>query len=321
MHAIKALGAVISNLLGVLGFRPVESLVVVAVQDGEAGCVMRLDLSDAASPDAPERLADLVVGGGAQGAVAVFVSAENASCAMCAVEFGEQARQLSAALERRGAQLLDAVVVDRIEAGGRWRCVDNCGKGGIVDDPATSAAAAAAVVAGLRLYGSREELKATVAVDVARAAVLEPLLAGAGGPVEDVVAAVRAAVALVRRVGEGAVLSDVELAAVGAMLVDLRVRDALMTLIDCEEAGAADQLWSQLVQVLPQPFRSEALVLKSHAAYVRGEGPLAGVCLEAVQAEDPTHRMAELLDTALQSGVRPEAIRGLTAGLPPAMSV
>ena len=156
MHAIKALGAVISNLLGVLGFRPVESLVVVAVQDGEAGCVMRLDLSDAASPYAPERLADLVVGGGAQGAVAVFVSAENASCAMCAVEFGEQARQLSAALERRGAQLLDAVVVDRIEAGGRWRCVDNCGKGGIVDDPATSAAAAAAVVAGLRLYGSRE---------------------------------------------------------------------------------------------------------------------------------------------------------------------
>lgn len=321
MHAIKALGAVISNLLGVLGFRPAESLVVVAVQDGEAGCVMRLDLSDAASPDAPDRLADLVVGGGAQGAVAVFVSAENASCAMCAVEFGEQARKLSAALERRGAQLLDAVVVDRIEAGGRWRCVDNCGKGGIVDDPATSAAAAAAVVAGHRMYGSREELKATVAVDVARAAVLAPMLAGAGGPVEDVATAVRAAVALVRRVGEGTVLSDAELAAVGAMLVDLRVRDALMTLVDCDEAGAADQLWSQLVRVLPQPFRSEALVLKSHAAYVRGEGPLAGVCLEAVQAEDPTHRMAELLDTALQSGVRPEAIRGLTAALPPAVSV
>ena len=31
MHAIKALGAVISNLVGVLGFKPVESLVVVAV--------------------------------------------------------------------------------------------------------------------------------------------------------------------------------------------------------------------------------------------------------------------------------------------------
>lgn len=49
--------------------------------------------------------------------MAVFVSAEGASCAMCADEFTEQARNLSAALERRGAQLLDAVVVDHIEAG------------------------------------------------------------------------------------------------------------------------------------------------------------------------------------------------------------
>lgn len=321
MHAIKALGAVISNLFGVLGFRPVESLVVVAVQDGEAGCVMRLDLADAASPDAPERLADLVVRGGADGAVAVFVSADNASCALCAVEFGEQARELSAALGRRGAQLLDAVVVDRIEAGGQWRCVDNCGKGGALDDPATSVAAAAAVAAGHRMYGSREELKATVAVDVARAATLAPMLAGMSGRVDDVAVAVRAAVAAVRRVGAGEVLSDAELAGVGATLVDLRVRDALMTLIDCDEAGAAEQLWSQLVQVLPQPFRSEALCLRSFSAYVRGEGPLAGVCLEAIQAENPTHRMAGLLDTALQNGVRPEAIRGLTANLPPAVSV
>uniref|UniRef100_A0A5Q5BT71 DUF4192 domain-containing protein n=2 Tax=unclassified Mycobacterium TaxID=2642494 RepID=A0A5Q5BT71_MYCSS len=321
MHAIKALGSIIENLLGVLGFRPVESLVTVTVQGGEVGCVMRLDLADAALPDAPEQLADLAARSGADGVVAVFVSAESTACAMCADEFRDQARNLSVALERRGMELLDAVVVDQVAAGGQWRCVDNCGVSGILGDPSASAAAAAAVAAGHRMYGSREEMKATVAVDVARTAVLAPMLAGAGGPVEDVAVAVRAAVALVRRVGEGAVLSDAELAAVGAMLVDLRVRDALMTLVDCDEAGAAEQLWSQLVPVLPQPFRSEALVLKSHAAYVRGEGPLAGVCLEAVQAEDPTHRMAELLDTALQSGVRPEAIRGLTAALPPAVSV
>ncbi len=45
------------------------------------------------------------------------------------------------------------------------------------------------------------------------------------------------------------------------------------------------------------------------------------MCIDAVQADDPTHRMAKLLDTALQSGVRPEEIRGLTAALPPAVSV
>lgn len=321
MHAIKGLSAVISNLLGILGFRPVESLVVVSVQGGEAGSVMRLDLSDATSPDVPEQLADLVVRAGGDAAVAVFVSAEGASCAMCADEFTEQARNLSAALERRGAQLLDAVVVDHIEAGGRWRCVDNCGKGGVLDDPAISAAAAAAVVAGHRMYGSREELRATVAVDVARATSLAPMLVGVSGCVDDVAVAVRSAVAAVRRVGVGEVLSDAELASVGSTLVDLRVRDALMTLIDSDEAGAAEQLWSQLVQVLPQPFRSEALCMLAHASYVTGAGPVAGMCLEAIRAETPNHRMAALLDTALQNGVRPEAIRGLTASLPPAVSV
>lgn len=322
MHAIKALGTVISSLVGVLGFRPVESLVLAAMQGGEMGCVMRLDLTDAALPDAPQRLADLSVRGGAEGVVAVFVSADSAACSMCSEELRDLARKLSAALEHRGVLLLDAVVVDRIEAGGRWHCVDNCGVSGILDgDPVTSAMAVAAVVAGRRMYGSREELKATVAVDAARAAALAPMLAGRGGPVDDVAVAVRAAVAAVRRVGDGAALSDDELADVGATLVDVRVRDALFTLVDSDEAAAAEMLWSQLARVLPQPFRSEALCLLSHAAYVRGEGPLAGVCLEEVQAENPTHRMAGLLDTALQGGMRPEAILGLTAALPRAVSV
>ena len=38
-------------------------------------------------------------------------------------------------------------------------------------------------------------------------------------------------------------------------------------------------------------------------AYLRGDGPLAAVALEAALAEDPAHRMAGLLDTALQGGV------------------
>jgi uncharacterized protein DUF4192 len=114
----------------------------------------------------------------------------------------------------------------------------------VLDDPATSAAAAAAVAAGHRMYGTREELKASVAVDVERAAGLAPLLAGAGGAVECVAVSVREAVAAVRRVGEGAVLSDAELAGVAATLVDVRVRDALFTMADSDEAAAAEMLRS-----------------------------------------------------------------------------
>lgn len=322
MHAIKALGSVIANLVAVLGFRPVESLVLVTVKGDALRCVLRMDLSDAALPEAPERLADATARSGADGVAAVFVSADGASCAMCVGEYRNIVSELSAALQRRGVQMLDAAVVDRIEAGGRWTCLDECGKGGVLDDPAASEAAAAAVLAGHRMYGSREELKASVAVDQARVAALAPLLAGAGGPVGDVAAAVREVVAAVRSVGEGVALPDVELARIGAALTDLRVRDAAMTLVHCDdEAVPAEQLWSELARILPQPFRAEALCTAAHAAYVRGEGPLAGVRLEALLAENPTHRMATMLDTALQSGMPPEAIRGLTASLAPAVPV
>jgi hypothetical protein len=266
-------------------------------------------------------LADATARSGADGVAAVFVSAEGASCAMCAGEYREMVGELTAALARRGVDMFDAVVVDRVEVGGRWRCLDDCGEGGVLDDPHASAAAAEAVLAGHRMYGSREELKASVTVDMDRVVRLAPLLAGAGGSVEDVAAAVRDAVAAVRRVGAGAVLPDVELARVGATLVDMRVRDAVMTLVHCDEAAAAEQLWAELARVLPRPFRSEAMCAAAYAAYVRGEGPLAGVRLEVLLGEDPTHRMALMLDTALQNGLPPEAVRGLTAGLTPAVLV
>ena len=38
---------------------------------------------------------------------------------------------------------------------------------------------------------------------------------------------------------------------------------------------------------------------------------MAGVSLEAALHIDPTHRMAGMLDTALQSGMRPDRIRQL----------
>lgn len=321
MHVIKGVGAVIEAIVGLLGFRPVESLVLVALQGNVVGAVLRMDLADAAQDGGAEELADLAARSGADGAVAVFVSAESVHCALCAEEFREQARVLGAAVERRGVRLLAAAVVDSVEAGGRWHCADGCGESGVLDDPTASPVAAAAVLAGQRQYGSREELVGSVAADAARVAALAPLLAGVGGNVEDVAAAVREAVAVVRRVGEGAVLSDAELAGVGAVLVDLRVRDALFTLVEADEAAAAEILWSQLCRVLPQPFRVEALVLAAWASYYTGAGPRAGVCLDAALAEVPRHRMARLLDEALRAGIRPAALRALISNVPPAVSV
>ena len=89
------------------------------------------------------------------------------------------------------------------------------------------------------------------------------------------------------------------------------MRDTLYALAVGENAGEAESLWAVLARTLPPPWRVEALVLLAFSAYARGDGPLAGVSLEAALRCEPDHRMAGMLDTALQSGLRPEDIREL----------
>jgi hypothetical protein len=89
------------------------------------------------------------------------------------------------------------------------------------------------------------------------------------------------------------------------------VRDTLYALAVGHSAGDAESLWAVLSRSLPTLWRAEALVLLAFSAYARGDGPLAGVSLEAALRCDPGHRMAGMLDTALQSGLRPEHIREL----------
>jgi hypothetical protein len=77
------------------------------------------------------------------------------------------------------------------------------------------------------------------------------------------------------------------------------------------DAASAESLWVLLGRTLPEPWRAEALVLLAFSAYARGDGPLAGVSLEAALQCNPGHRMAGMLDKALQAAMRPEQIREL----------
>jgi hypothetical protein len=113
------------------------------------------------------------------------------------------------------------------------------------------------------------------------------------------------------RVAGGQPLSDAELAELGCALSDPQVRDTLYALAVGDTAGQAESLWALLARTLPLPWRVEALVLLAFSAYARGDGPLAGVSLEAALRCEADHRMAGMLDMALQSGLRPEDIREL----------
>jgi hypothetical protein len=179
----------------------------------------------------------------------------------------------------------------------------------------------AAVLDGRRLYARRGDLQAVIAADerAPRAALADLIrkravsrdAAHRADPAVCVRRDVESAMAAAARVAEGQQLSDAELADLACALPDVQVRDTLYALAVGQNAGEAESLWALLSRNLPGPWRVDALVLLAFSAYARGDGPLAGVSLEAALRCEPEHRMAGMLDTALQSGLRPEHIREL----------
>ncbi|WP_019969319.1 DUF4192 domain-containing protein [Mycobacterium sp. 141] len=308
-------GTLIAALPAVLGFVPEQSLVLVTVDDGVLGCVLRVDLS----PDMTGRIDHLVsVAAAAEphSAIAVFVDEHAADCQQCNDEFRALAGMLADRLAACGIELLAAHVVDRVAAGGHWHCADGCGSHGTVEDPSASPLAVAAVLDGRRLYRRREELQQIIDADPVRGGRLARVIddlpeTSAPRSRARIRGDIEAAIATATRFADGKPPSDDEIARIAVALTDPRVRDTLYALAVGDSAGAAEALWAELARALPPPWRAEALALLAFSAYVRGDGPLTGVSLDAALDCQPDHRMAGMLDTALQSGMRPDQIREL----------
>ena len=313
-------GTLIAALPAVLGFVPEKSLVLVTFDDGEMGCVMRIDLIDDVF-DAVGHMAKVAATAGPDAAVAVIVDEDATTCRMCKDEHRLLADALGDALSEWGIDLLGVHVVDRVAAGGRWHCADGRVYAGTVEDPTASPMAAAAVLDGRRLYSRRADLQAVIAVaDPARTAGLRGAFKAATDaatvdadqrPDADARADVEHAMAAAAGAVEGRCPSDADLARLAYGLTDPRVRDTLYALAVGRDAASAESLWVLLARTLPEPWRAEPLVLLAFSTYARGDGPLAGVSLEAALRCNPGHRMARMLDQALQSGMRPEQIREL----------
>lgn len=308
-------GTLIAAVPAVLGFVPEMSLVLVTVDGGDLGCVLRIDLCDDMD-DQVAHLAEVAAAARPDGAVAVIVDEHGAGCHPCNDGYRGLAELLDEELAGWGIDLLAAHVVDRVATGGRWHCADGCGRGGVIEDPSASPLAVAAVLDGRRLYARRSELQSVVSADPVRSAELGEAIAAVSDGFGDMSdgearAAIDETRAAAAHVADGGVLSDEAAARLGCALRDVRVRDTLFALAVGEDADRAETLWASLARVLPAPWRTEALVLLAFSAYARGDGPLAGVALAAALRDDPVHRMAGMLDQALQSGLRPERIREL----------
>jgi hypothetical protein len=309
-------GALIASLPALLGFVPERSLVFVTAADGWLGAVVRADLQEALETSA-ERLITLAGTSGAQIVIAVIIDDEGPDCAMCADQYRDLAHDMAEGLAEHGIELVATHVVAEVAAGARWHCADGCGADGLIDDPGATPLAAAAVLDGRRLYRKRADLVEAVAVrDPAAAAALGAVADRTARPARNRPdAAVRAdvehALQCSDRFSRGVPLADDDAARLARSLTDVRVRDTLCALAVGEHAARAEELWSELARRLPERWRADALVLLAFFAYVRGDGPLAGVAVNAALDGEPEHRLGGMLDRALQAGLPPDQISRL----------
>ena len=115
----------------------------------------------------------------------------------------------------------------------------------------------------------------------------------------------------VARVSSGERLLAPEYAELALALDNVTVRDSVLALAVGPFAEDAEQLWILLARNLPDPERANPAALLGYSAYLRGDGPFAGIALDAALDAEPGHVLATLLDGALHSGMRPAEVRGL----------
>ncbi|HKR49553.1 MAG TPA: DUF4192 domain-containing protein [Pseudonocardiaceae bacterium] len=313
-----------------LGFHPRDSVVLLALHGKRLGLTLRADLvDDVQAPLLAEQLLAPIARQRPTAVALVVIGGD---------PIPDQAGQqpplphralvdvLDDMLASVGLPLVHAAWTAQIVGGAPWRCYDDPLCAGTVSDPAASPLAAATVAAGAVTFRSREELVALLegedpAALQRRAALLDA--ADADHPMSPGLIARRfARLAELHRVAASGdvVLSDSIVAEVASALCDHRVRDACLAWCSGPGAVAAERLWLALVRATPAPERAEPAALLALVAYLRGDGALAGVALDAAQHACPQHSLSGLLRAALDGGLPPEVLRTVAADAVAALS-
>ena len=299
-----------------LGFHPHDSVVLLALHGKSLGLTLRADL--VATDQAPQLAEQLLQPIARQQPTAV---------ALVVIGGGDTTdgdlphRALVTALDNvlvgAGLPVVHAAWTTETMRGAPWRCYDDPLCAGTVADPATSPLAAATVAAGVVTFSSREELVQLLSGDdpaalSRRAALLDA--ADAEHPMSDQVVdqRLRQLTELYRAAAVGdPELSDSIVAEVASALCDHRVRDGCLSWCTGSDALAAERLWLALVRATPAPERAEPAALLALTAYLRGDGALASVALEAALEACPHHSVSGLLRAALDGGLPPELLRSV----------
>ncbi|WP_434742180.1 DUF4192 domain-containing protein [Micromonospora sp. SH-82] len=330
--AVRSPGDLIAAVPYLLGFHPVDSVVVIAFRGQRIVFAARADLPEVGTdPGLPAR--HLVEVLGRQDAEATTL-----------VGYGPPTRvtpsidAVRAALDDTDLVLIDAL---RVTDGRYWSylCTSPgcCPPEGTAYDPMSSEVSVAAIYAGQVALPDRAALSAQVApvTGSARTAMrdatdragqrLQRLLDEAS-PVEAepvgqtdpglaevereaLDAAGRKAVRdTLRRHRRGGHLTDDEVAWLSLLLVHLPVRDHAWERTDGRDEDIA--LWSDVLRRVDPELSAAPASLLAFAAWRAGQGALAAVTLERALAEHPDYSLALFLDDLLRRGTPPSRLDG-----------
>lgn len=314
----------LAALPSMLGYRPAESLVLVAFapETKRLGKCIRVDLPPAdVQPALLRQLGAAMALDPLPAAMAVVVGGGTP-------EAGDRAPltdlidELRRELARHDIALLEAYWVAEMSAGAQWRSYTNRSRHGKLPDPACSELAAELTAMGHVTFGSRAELEqlfqpdADLIVEQREDLIEEKFDELTDGMIEWSTERGAAAVGGALRAARTGLLalSDEQIAELALALKDPVIRDACMaTAVPPESPLAASGalLWQSLTRALPPPERAEAACLAGYAAYQQGDGALAGIALRVALEADPDHVIAGLLHQALNHGLHPERLRAL----------
>lgn len=301
-----------------LGFHPHDSVVLLALHGNRLGLTLRADLvsGDQVRPLA-EQLLVPIARQRPTGVALVVIGGD------LTPEGGPPHRAVVDALDEvltgAGLSVVHAAWTAQIVSGAPWRCYGDPLCAGAVADPTTSPLAAATVAAGAVTFRSREEMAELLAAEDSSALRRRAMLLAAADAEHPMSARlVGQRLAQLKQLHQAAragdlTLSDSTVAEVASALCDHRVRDACLPWCSGPGAAAAERLWLALVRATPAPERAEPAALLALAAYIRGDGALAGVALDAALRACPEHSLSELLRAALDTGLPPELLRSIAA--------
>lgn len=281
-----------------LHFHPSESLVLVLVESGRVEVAARVDLARVRRRRSLRTALEPLLHR--------FPESD-----VLAIAYSGDGRAAWRVLELLRSEVGERCAVALHADGRRW--YDSPDDVGRPYDPASTAVAAGAAYAGVEVRGSRAELAAslvgTFGRDEREAAMAEVATRWPEGPSRE---AAGDALLLSWRAGRSLTLHERCLLAVLAREPEWAERAILDT--TRENAGDRFECWAQVAQASPGPMGRGALTLLALAAWVRGDGAMAQVCLERLADLSHSDDWTRFVDLACAMALHPDLWEEVRSG-------